>query len=51
MACEELRVFGVFEKLTQYIRELPCSLDALLEKILSRLVTEDETNLVKQVNM
>ncbi|KAJ8026496.1 Telomerase protein component 1 [Holothuria leucospilota] len=48
MACEELRVFGFFDLLTQYIRELPYCLDALLEKILVRLVSEDETSLLKE---
>lgn len=48
MACEELRVFGVFELLTGYIKELPSSLDNLLEKILTRLVKEDETELLKE---
>ncbi|PIK52093.1 hypothetical protein BSL78_11045 [Apostichopus japonicus] len=48
MACEELRVFGVFDLLTQYIKELPSSLDDLLEKILTRLVKEDETDLLKE---
>lgn len=49
MACEELRVFGFFDLLTGFIKDLPSLLDDLLEKILTRLVKEDETNLLKKV--
>ena len=50
MACEELRVFGYFDQLTGYIKDLPSLLNDLLEKILTRLVKEDETNILKKVN-
>ena len=49
MSCEELRVFGIFEKVTEYIRSLPPSLDGLLSAILSRLIREDESAVVEKV--
>ncbi|KAM9330793.1 telomerase protein component 1-like [Gastrophryne carolinensis] len=49
LACEELRIFGVFEMLTKKIMELPDSLQGLLESIIQRLVQEDQSSQVKQL--
>ncbi|KAM3936475.1 telomerase protein component 1-like [Leptodactylus fuscus] len=49
LACEELRVYGVFETLTKKIIELPDSLQGLLKSIIQRLVLEDDNNRVKKL--
>ena len=49
LACEELRLFGEFERLTNKIRELPDNLRELVFTVLQRLISEDETGLVKRV--
>ena len=49
LACGELRVYGDFRTLTHKIQSLPDSLDGLLSVILDRLINEDETGQVKQV--
>ncbi|KAM5191660.1 telomerase protein component 1-like [Mantella aurantiaca] len=49
LACEELRVFGVFEMLTKKIIGFPDSLQGLLGNIIQRLVQEDQHNLVKKL--
>ena len=49
LTCEELRVFGVFQEVTTRIREMPGSLDGLIESILDRLISEDETGMVEKV--
>uniref|UniRef100_A0ABM0MLN7 TPR repeat-containing protein DDB_G0287407-like n=1 Tax=Saccoglossus kowalevskii TaxID=10224 RepID=A0ABM0MLN7_SACKO len=49
LACEELRVFGVFERLTQRIQTLPGKLEGLLSDILNRLVKEDLTDCIAKV--
>ncbi|KAM8960668.1 telomerase protein component 1-like [Pelodytes ibericus] len=49
MACEELRVFGEFKMLTKKIAALPDTLQGLLEKIIERLVQEDQTTRVKEL--
>jgi hypothetical protein len=41
LACEELRLFGSFERVLQKIRELADDLPSLLEQILSRLEEEN----------
>ncbi|XP_069475429.1 nephrocystin-3-like [Ambystoma mexicanum] len=48
LACEELRVFGVFERVTQHIEGFPDSLQGLLSNIVSRLVRENSL-LVKEL--
>ncbi|XP_069070749.1 telomerase protein component 1-like [Pleurodeles waltl] len=48
LACEELRVFGVFERVTQLIEGFPDSLEGLLSNIVNRLVKEN-TLLVKEL--
>ncbi|XP_071801140.1 telomerase protein component 1-like isoform X2 [Asterias amurensis] len=49
LTCEELRVFGVFQEVTTRIREMPGSLDGLIESILNRLISEDETGMVEKM--
>ncbi|XP_070567851.1 TPR repeat-containing protein DDB_G0287407-like [Ptychodera flava] len=48
LSCEELRVFGIFEKVTDRIKSLPEDLDGLLAEILDRLVKEDDTGCVEK---
>lgn len=40
LACEELRVFGVFEEVSVFLKALPPTLPDLLQEILSRLERE-----------
>lgn len=40
LACEELRVFGVFEKVTEKLKSLPATIPSLLEKVFDRLEQE-----------
>lgn len=47
LACEELRVFGEFERLTGKIRSIPDNLQDLVFVVLQRLITEDETGVLK----
>ncbi|MEE6511697.1 hypothetical protein FKM82_018376 [Ascaphus truei] len=49
LACEELRVFGVFETLTQKIAGFPDTLQGLLGNIIQRLVQEDQGARVKEL--
>ncbi|XP_031552448.1 telomerase protein component 1-like [Actinia tenebrosa] len=49
LSCEELRVFGVFERVTDHIKSFPDSLQGLLKFILKRLVSEDEFQNVEKV--
>ncbi|XP_068096733.1 telomerase protein component 1-like isoform X2 [Hyperolius riggenbachi] len=49
LACEELRVFGVFEMLTRKIMGLPDSVQGLLGSIIERLVQEDQSSGVKKL--
>ena len=46
VACEELRVFGVFEELTAHLKSLPENLPQLLQAILTRLETDHGQQLV-----
>ena len=48
VACFELIVFGSFEKLSEKIESLPDDYEELLSSVMNRIVTEDETNLVKR---
>ncbi|XP_077977671.1 TPR repeat-containing protein DDB_G0287407-like [Glandiceps talaboti] len=48
LSCEELRVFGVFERLSARIKTLPDNLDGLLAEILDRLVREDDTQSIEK---
>lgn len=47
VACEELRVFGDFRKLTQKINNLPEDMIGLLEMVLQRIVKEYGNELVQ----
>ena len=47
LACEELRIFGEFERLSIKIRDLPDSLQELVFAVLKRLISEDETGILK----
>ena len=40
LACEELRVFGVFEEVTAYLKKMPTNIASLLQEILQRLESE-----------
>lgn len=40
LACEELRVFGVFEEVTAYLKKIPTTIASLLQEILQRLEHE-----------
>lgn len=51
LSCEELRVFGVFERVTDHIKSLPDSLQGLLNFILKRIVAEDEFQNVEKVSV
>jgi WD40 repeat protein len=47
VACEELRVFGEFEKVTERIASLPEDIPMLFEQVLDRLEHDHEKELVK----
>ena len=40
LACEELRVFGVFEEVTAFLKKMPTTIPILLQEILTRMETE-----------
>ena len=40
LACEELRVFGVFEEVTAFLKRMPPTISNLLQEILNRLEVE-----------
>ena len=40
LACEELRVFGVFEEVSLYLKKMPSTITNLLQNILERLEVE-----------
>lgn len=40
LACEELRVFGIFEEVTSFLKQIPTSTSNLLLEVLGRLETE-----------
>eukprot|EP00005_Dracoamoeba_jomungandri_P014410 CAMPEP_0174272484 /NCGR_PEP_ID=MMETSP0439-20130205/51414_1 /TAXON_ID=0 /ORGANISM="Stereomyxa ramosa, Strain Chinc5" /LENGTH=2345 /DNA_ID=CAMNT_0015363075 /DNA_START=11 /DNA_END=7048 /DNA_ORIENTATION=+ len=47
VACEELRVFGVYEKLTAMIKSLPVTTSKLFGHVLQRLETDQPKELLK----
>ncbi|XP_065065647.1 telomerase protein component 1-like [Rhopilema esculentum] len=49
LACEELRIFGIFEQLNDRILSLPGQLEELVFNIVKRLIDEDETDLIKDI--
>ena len=46
LACEELRVFGVFEEVTAFLKKMPPSILNLLQEILGRLENEHSMEIV-----
>lgn len=46
LVCEELRVFGVFETVTQRIRSLASDLNGVALQIWTRIKEEDESGLL-----
>ena len=46
LACEELRVFGIFEEVTTFLKNMPPSISNLLQEILGRLETEHTLDVV-----
>ena len=46
LACEELRVFGIFEQVTAFLKKMPPALSNLLQDILIRLETEHGSDLL-----
>ena len=48
VACEELRVFGDFERVTEHIRGLADDVPALLDHLLARLERDHGENLVRR---
>ena len=46
LACEELRVFGIFEQVTAFLKKMPPALSNLLQDILMRLETEHDPELL-----
>jgi len=48
VACEELRVFGVYEQLTEKIKSLPPQIPKLYDEVLSRIETDHGRALVSQ---
>ncbi|XP_071113801.1 TPR repeat-containing protein DDB_G0287407-like [Haliotis cracherodii] len=48
LVCEELRVFGDFQMVTQKIHSLPDTLDGLFGVIFNRLLAEDDTGCIKK---
>ena len=49
LACEELRIFGIFEQLNDRITSLPGQLEELVFNVVQRLIDEDETDLIKDI--
>ena len=48
IACEELRIFGIYEKLTDKVKQMADTTPALIEQVLERLETEHGRDLVKK---
>ena len=46
LACEELRVFGVYEEVTFFLKKLPTTLSNLLQEVLIRLETEHSSDIL-----
>ncbi|KAI8521342.1 hypothetical protein Bbelb_010960 [Branchiostoma belcheri] len=49
LACEELRVFGDFSRLTEKIKSLPDSMEGLMHTCITRVVKEDDTGCVEKM--
>lgn len=46
LACEELRMFGVFEEVTEYLRKMPATIAMLLQEVLNRMEMEHGVELL-----
>ncbi len=46
LACEELRVFGVYEEVTVFLKKLPTTISNLLQETLNRLETEHSQDIL-----
>ncbi|XP_050397784.2 telomerase protein component 1 [Patella vulgata] len=46
LACDELRVYGLFDKMSQKLKSLPHTIPALLQEILLRLETDHGCDLI-----
>lgn len=46
LACEELRMFGVFEEVSSYLKKMPATVSMLLQEVLNRLEGEHGTEMV-----
>ena len=46
LACEELRIFGVYEEIGSFLKKLPTTVSGLLQEILSRLEEDHGAELV-----
>lgn len=46
LACEELRMFGVFEEVTDYLRKMPATIAMLLQEVLNRMEREHGVELL-----
>eukprot|EP01119_Soliformovum_irregulare_P015829 TRINITY_DN4519_c0_g1_i1.p1 TRINITY_DN4519_c0_g1~~TRINITY_DN4519_c0_g1_i1.p1 ORF type:complete len:1529 (-),score=494.33 TRINITY_DN4519_c0_g1_i1:1256-5488(-) len=49
LACSELRVFGVFEQLTEKIKEMGQTIPRLLEEVLARMESDHGRDRLKQI--
>ncbi|EDV20525.1 uncharacterized protein TRIADDRAFT_61017 [Trichoplax adhaerens] len=49
LACEELRVFGIFEQVTDKIKRFSETLEGLLKDILERIISEDNYGIAKKI--
>lgn len=48
LACEELRVFGVFEKVHSFLKKLPGTVSELLLVVLDRVIKDSDSELAIQ---
>ena len=46
LACEELRVFGVFEEVTVFLKKMPTTISTLLQEIITRMELEHGTEVL-----
>ena len=46
LACEELRLFGIYEEVTSFLKKLPATMSGLLHEILNRLEAEHGVELI-----
>ncbi len=46
LACEELRVFGIYEEVSDYLKTMPTTISNLLQNVLMRLESEHTTEIL-----